>query len=290
MNILFLGGTRFFGVHAVRALLARGHAVTLLTRGITEDPFGDSVQRIHADRASAPDMLAALDGRHYDIVCDNIAYCSNDVRALLDAVSCDRYVLTSSASVYPTLALRTPESAFDPLAYPLSWCSRADHTYDEIKRQGECALFQAYPAIRGTALRYTYVVGEDDYTRRLRFYVAHVLTGKPMHLENPEGHISFIRSDEAGRFLAWSAEQDFTGPINANSTGTVAHGDIVAYVEEKTGRKAVFSPDGEPCPYNGDDSFSLDVSRADDLGFTFTDVNNWFHPLLDALIKECAAS
>ena len=290
MNILFLGGTRFFGVHAVRALLARGHAVTLVTRGIVEDPFGERVQRIHVDRTSAPDMRQALGGRHYDVVCDNIAYCSNDVRALLDAVTCDRYVLTSSASVYSALTLQTPESAFDPLTYPLAWCSRADHTYDEIKRQGECALFQAYHAVRGAALRFTYVVGEDDYTRRLRFYVEHVLQGKPMHLENPEGHISFIRSDEAGRFLAWVAEQDFTGPVNANSTGTIAHGDIVAYVEVKTGRKAVFSPDGEPCPYNGDESFSLDVSRAGDLGFAFSDLNSWFHPLLDAMIKECAAS
>ena len=107
-----------------------------------------------------------------------------------------------------------------------------------------------------------------------------------MHLENPVGRISFIRSDEAGQFLAWAAEQDFTGPVNANSTGTVAHGDIVAYVESKTGCKAVFSPDGEPCPYNGDESFSLDVTKASDLGFAFTDVHSWFHPLLDALIEQ----
>lgn len=286
MDILFLGGTRLFGVHAVRALLARGHAVTLVTRGFVKDPFGDSIRRIHVDRSSAPHVHAALDGRHYDVVCDNIAYCSNDVRALLDTVTCGRYVLTSSASVYPTLALQTPESAFDPLVHPLEWCARTDHPYDEIKRQGECALFQAYPAMQGAALRYTYVVGEDDYTRRLHFYVEHVLHGKPMHLENPEGRISFIRSDEAGQFLAWAAEQDFTGPVNANSTGTVAHGDIVAYVESKTGRKAVFSPDGEPCPYNGDESFSLDVTKASDLGFAFTDVHSWFHPLLDALIEQ----
>ena len=177
MDILFLGGTRLFGVHAVRALLARGHAVTLVTRGFVKDPFGDSIRRIHVDRSSAPHVHAALDGRHYDVVCDNIAYCSNDVRALLDTVTCGRYVLTSSASVYPTLALQTPESAFDPLVHPLEWCARTDHPYDEIKRQGECALFQAYPAMQGAALRYTYVVGEDDYTRRLHFYVEHVLHG-----------------------------------------------------------------------------------------------------------------
>lgn len=42
MNILMLGGTRFFGIHTVKALLSKGHAVTIATRGITKDEFGDA--------------------------------------------------------------------------------------------------------------------------------------------------------------------------------------------------------------------------------------------------------
>ena len=42
MNILFIGGTRFFGVHAVRELLRRGHQVTIATRGTTLFPSAEA--------------------------------------------------------------------------------------------------------------------------------------------------------------------------------------------------------------------------------------------------------
>ena len=46
MKILVLGGTRFFGVHLVCALLEDGHEVTIATRGRTPDSFGSQVSRI----------------------------------------------------------------------------------------------------------------------------------------------------------------------------------------------------------------------------------------------------
>ncbi len=49
MKVLMLGGTRFFGKHAVRALLKRGHTVTIGTRGRTPDAFGDGF-RLSAGR------------------------------------------------------------------------------------------------------------------------------------------------------------------------------------------------------------------------------------------------
>lgn len=35
MNILILGGTRFFGIDTVHELLRKGHDVTIATRGLT---------------------------------------------------------------------------------------------------------------------------------------------------------------------------------------------------------------------------------------------------------------
>ena len=52
MNILVIGGTRFFGVHMVNALLKNGHNVTIATRGITADNFGDKVTRVMLDRTN----------------------------------------------------------------------------------------------------------------------------------------------------------------------------------------------------------------------------------------------
>lgn len=286
MKILMIGGTRFFGIHAVRALLEKGHQVTIATRGNTPDPFENKVQRVSVDRTEPDAMRRAFQGAHFDVICDNIAYCSNDVKALLDHVSCDRYVQTSSASVYPQLVMNTGEDAFDPLTHPLAWCSRTDDTYDEIKRQGECALFQAYPEIPGVAIRFPYVIGEDDYTKRLYFYVDHIVHEKPMYLTNPDGQIGFIRSDEAGKFIAWCAEQHFAGPINGGSTGSMSSRDIITYVERQSGRKAVLSDDADPCPYNADETFSMNVNRAKALGFAFTPLDDWMFDLLDRLIAQ----
>ena len=46
MKILVIGGTRFFGIHMVKELLDRGHDITIATRGLTPDNFGDKVKRI----------------------------------------------------------------------------------------------------------------------------------------------------------------------------------------------------------------------------------------------------
>ncbi len=60
MKILVLGGTRFFGVHLVCALLEDGHEVTIATRGRTPDSFGSQVSRIVVDRLNAAVMKMPL--------------------------------------------------------------------------------------------------------------------------------------------------------------------------------------------------------------------------------------
>ena len=60
MNILVLGGTRFFGVHLVRELIKQGHKVTIATRGNKVDEFGDRVNRIKVDHANFIEMKNAF--------------------------------------------------------------------------------------------------------------------------------------------------------------------------------------------------------------------------------------
>ena len=76
MKILVIGGTRFFGVHMVRELLAKGHDVTIATRGLTPDEFGDTVKRIVLDHTDPESMKKAMDGLQFDVVIDKVAYCS----------------------------------------------------------------------------------------------------------------------------------------------------------------------------------------------------------------------
>jgi NAD(P)-dependent dehydrogenase (short-subunit alcohol dehydrogenase family) len=49
-NILVIGGTRNMGYAFTKQLVASGHRVTILNRGMTGDDLGTSVFRLHADR------------------------------------------------------------------------------------------------------------------------------------------------------------------------------------------------------------------------------------------------
>ncbi len=284
MNVLVLGGTRFFGVHLVNSLLRKGHSVTIATRGKAKDTFGQKVNRITIERMDPNSLSKAIGNKYFDVVCDNLAYCSYDVKYLLDCLKCGRYVMTSSASVYIHQHISTKESEFDSMAYPLNWCYREDYPYDEVKRQAECAVFQTYYQFQAAAVRFPYVIGEDDYTRRLFFYVEQIIKGNPMNIDNLHEQISFINSVEAGEFLSWAAEQKFSSPINGNNIGTISLQDVIYYVEKKTGKKAILSTDGLNAPYNGQKSFSLDVSYANDLGYSFPELNGWIYELLDKYI------
>lgn len=286
MKVLVLGGTRFFGIHMVNSLLSKGHDVTIATRGKTKDMFGDKVERVIIERSNPDSLNEVIGKRYFDVVCDNLAYCSNDVKVLLDSLKCGRYVMTSSASVYTNQHLQTTENGFEPLSHPLKWCSRQDHPYDEIKRQAESALFQKYSHLQSVAVRFPFVIGEDDYTQRLYFYVEQIVKGNAMNLDNLNEQIGFISSAEAGDFLAWIAEEKFVGAINGNNISTISLKEIINYVEQKTKKKAIYSSEGLDGTYNGQKSFNLDVTHANNLGYCFKELNGLIYKLLDKYINK----
>ena len=285
MKILVIGGTRFFGIHMVHELLDKGHEVTIATRGITPDDFGDKIKRIVFQRTDEQSVKEVLSGEHYDVVIDKIAYCSNDIKYVMDAVDCDKYIYMSSTSVYDPKHVNTVEADFDGCSKELIWCDRSAFPYEEIKRQAECALWQEYSKRNWIAVRYPFAIGKDDYTKRLLFYVEHVMKGIPMNIDNLDCQMGFIRSDEAGKFLAFLVTQDFCGAINGSSEGTISIREIIDYVEEKTGAKAVISKEGDEAPYNGETEYSINTDQAKKLGYRFSTLKEWIFELLDYYIK-----
>ena len=288
MKILVIGGTRFFGVHTVNALLAQGHDVTIATRGNASDPYGDAVERIILERTSETSMKNTLGGRHYDVVIDKIAYCSNDIRYGMDALDCDQYIYMSSTAVYDPLHIDTVESDFDGVSGELVWCDRGDFSYAEVKRQAERALWQKYAGRNWIAVRYPFVVGKDDYTKRLLFYVEHTIRSIPMHIDNPDRQMGFICSEEAGKFMAHLVDQDIRGAVNGSAAGTISIREILAYVEKKTGAKAVIDTAGENAPYNGTPEYSINTEKAKALGFRFSALGDWIYELIDHYIQSIA--
>ena len=165
MNILVLGGTGFFGKHLVWELLHRGHEVTIATRGRTPDDFGDRVRRLIVDRTDARQMEQVFAHKYYDVFYDDLAYCAGDVRTVLEAVPCRRYVMVSSASVYD-LHFQTVETDYEPEHDRLVWYTDYSGSYDVLKKSAECALVQQYPMKNAAFVRFPYVIGRDDYTDR----------------------------------------------------------------------------------------------------------------------------
>ena len=72
MNILVIGGTKFFGIPMINALIAQGHDITVATRGNTAGIFGDKVSYITVDRTNPENMKEVFSGKHYDVVIDKI--------------------------------------------------------------------------------------------------------------------------------------------------------------------------------------------------------------------------
>lgn len=285
MKILVLGGTRFFGIYMVNELLAKDHDVTIATRGKASDEYGDKVQRIVIERTSEKSLKDALGGRHYDVVIDKIAYCSNDIKYVMEAVDCDKYIHMSSTSVYEPKHINTLETDFNGVSKQLVWCDRKAFSYEEIKRQAECALWQAYADKNWIAVRYPFAIGQDDYTKRLMYYVEHTMKSIPMNIDNLDNQMGFIRSDEAGKFMAFLVDKEYRGAINGSSEGTISIREIIEYVEKKTGTKAVIDKAGEDAPYNGEPEYSINTERARALGFQFSTLHDWIYGLIDEYIQ-----
>lgn len=236
MEILVVGGTKYFGIPMVQKLIEQGHRITLATRQTAQDCFGEQVERIKIERTNPESLKNAFSGRRFDVVIDKLGYCSNDMKYMMDAVCFNKYIYMSSTAVYQPKVVDTREELFDGLHKELVWCNRTDFSYDEIKRQAECALWQEYRDRNWIAVRYPFVTSKDDYTKRLLFYIEHAMKGMPMNIDNVDSQMSLIHAKEAGEFLAYLVDIDFQGAINGCSDNTVSIREILDYVETKTGK------------------------------------------------------
>src|SRR5579864_6274502 len=101
LRILILGGTGFTGPYQVRYALSRRHKVTTFNRGKTHPgELPAEVEQLVGDRNG---KLDALKNRQWDVVIDNPTTLPAWVRDAAQVLkgNVDRYVFTSTISVYP---------------------------------------------------------------------------------------------------------------------------------------------------------------------------------------------
>ena len=284
MKILVFGGTRFFGKALVHRLLENEHEVTIATRGQTKDDYGTSVKRIIVDRENKASLQQAIGDQEFDVVVDNICYSPDDAKIAIEVLSgkVGKYVFTSTMAVYDQ-AEKLEETGFNPYEYPLREGSRHDFSYGEGKRLAEAVFFQKadFPVV---AVRFPVVLGKDDYTKRLHFYCERIVNQHPVNLVY--GELCFVLDLEAARFLEWCSFNEYSGPINACSNGTISMAEIVHYIEENSGKKVMESELGEAAPYNWIVDYIVSNHKATELGFTFENLKDYIYELLDGYVEE----
>lgn len=181
MNILIFGGTGFIGPHLVREAIARGHKVSIFSRGRRDGGLPSSVERLVGDRLINDTIpqgnLKALEGRRFDAVIDDPATDPRWVRQsatlLKDSGS---YMFVSSTGVfYPYLTSNNDENA-PVLLMPTDG---SPPQYGNQKAQCEAIVKEIF-GDRGTVVRPTYIVGPGDNSDRFSYWPQRFAQGGEM--------------------------------------------------------------------------------------------------------------
>ncbi|MFB5192921.1 NAD-dependent epimerase/dehydratase family protein [Alicyclobacillus fastidiosus] len=296
MNVLVIGGTRFFGRRLVHRLLAEGHAVTVASRGQTVDDFGERVERIRVDRTDDEAMRQAFAGRSFDVVFDQVGFNPVHARGAIEAFGqrVQRYVFTSSISVYEG-GNDVSETAFDPAHYPVDLAA-GSYEYGEGKRQAEAYLMQHAPFDVVTVRVAMVVSGDDDYTGRFAFHVNHVAEGVSIAVPDDVEHpITFVTAGQVADFLHFvGVQSDFVGPVNAGNDGYESTQSLCRRIGQIVSRDASFhlaaSPeaDADFSPYGFSTDLTVSNRLAKEIGFAFTDWRQELPSMVGEVLKRRA--
>jgi nucleoside-diphosphate-sugar epimerase len=275
MKVLVIGGSRFFGKRLAELLLQRGDEVALFNRGLTPDDFQDRVERLRGDRGDAGAMRAALRGRSWDVVFDQMCFEAAQARAACElfAGRAGRYVFASSQSVYG-LGAGIPESAFDARAHRFGPTEEQGPSYAEGKRQCE-SVFAGQDRLRVISARLPIVAGPDDYTGRFGFHVRRIAAGIPVRFPAPDAAISLISSEDAARALDHLGRARLDGPVNVSGP-PIGLRALVQCIGERLGRRALVEAGRrDPSPYGLDGDWWMSAERLRRSGFVPAPVEHW---------------
>jgi len=238
VNLLILGGTRFLGRHLVDAALARGHTITVFTRGQQPLPWnGRVVARVgNRDPRVAPG-LAELETGTWDAVIDTSGYVPRVVGASTARLAgrVARYLFVSSLSVYAQSA-RPGQDESTPLLPPVAPDNEdVAKNYGALKASWEAVVADRFNA-RATIVRPGLIVGPYDPTDRFSYWVARfvhpsLLGERPARAvvpAPPERPIQFIDARDLARWMTELLENDIGGTFNAVSpAGRWTMGDLI---------------------------------------------------------------
>ncbi len=220
MQLLILGGTVFLGRHIVEAALARGHQVTLFTRGQHHPDLFPTAEKLRGDRGG---HLAALAGRRWDAVIDTSGYVPRVVRAsaslLADAVT--HYTFISTLSVYAEPIQPGADETAPVATLPDEGVEEVTgETYGPLKALCELAVTEAMPG-RALIIRPGLLVGPHDPTDRFTYWPRRVTRGGTVLApDRPDYPVQFIDARDLAAWTVQMIEAGRTGTYNATGPAT----------------------------------------------------------------------
>src|SRR4051794_4779749 len=222
MRLLVLGGTTFLGRHIAEEALARGHELTIFTRGRTRPGLFPDAEELTGDRDGG---LDALGGRTWDAVVDCSGYVPRLVRdsARLLAPSVEHYVFISTVSVYADLG-HAPISEDDPVGTleDESVEEVTGETYGPLKALCERAVEEEFPG-RCAVVRPGLIVGPYDPTDRFTYWPVRIADGgEVLAPGDPGAPAQWIDGRDVAAFALDLAERRGRGILNAVGPGAPA--------------------------------------------------------------------
>jgi 2'-hydroxyisoflavone reductase len=200
MRLLILGGTVFLGRHVVDAALARGHDVTIYTRG-RHGTGPDGVAHIAGDRADVTPLRDAS----WDAAIDTSGYDPDHVDAS-SSLDIGHYVFVSSCNAYPDW----PDKPVD----------EDSPTWTEGEGYGpDKAASERHVLARGGAVvRAGLIVGPHDNVFRLPWWVRRIREGGAVPAPGrPDRPLQIIDARDLAAFLLDLAEHRTPGAFNGTA-------------------------------------------------------------------------
>jgi 2'-hydroxyisoflavone reductase len=237
IDLLVLGGTGFIGPHLVRHAVARGHRVTIFTRGRRQADIPESVIRLQGDRNG---QLGALEGKRWDAVIDDSATNPEWVRQSTELLkgNAGQYLFTSSTGVYyPYLTRGADESM--PVRMEVSDPKDGSETYGVAKAKCERQVLTTF-GDGGLVVRPTYIVGPGDTTDRFPYWPVRLARGGdvlvPGKADDPS---QFIDVRDLAEFMVKIVEDKRSGIFNvAGPKQAIRFHDFVERAHKAVGSNA----------------------------------------------------
>jgi len=228
-RLLILGGTGFIGPPMLEYAVARGHSVSIFTRG-NREPAVAGVEQLVGDRN---DDLSALAGREWDVILDNNArdyrWVQLSTEVLKDAA--EHYVFVSTISAYAGEATGyefagsaepAPRIAVgSPLAQPPAGFKMGDELeYGPTKALSEQVAEAAFPG-RTTIVRPGFIVGPGDPSDRFTYWPVRIDRGGEV-LAPGDGSdpVQIIDVRDLTEWIVRLAENGQTGTYNGVGIGS----------------------------------------------------------------------